>query len=78
MILQIDGLCGSGEVKLASPGMWAGCLALSGQRPQRSLGLENPSSLSLVLSPNIAIVTQTPPSSLLNQQRAPLSYYHLL
>ena len=78
MILQIDGLFGSGKVKLASPGIWDGCLALPGQRLQRSLGLESPTSLPLALNPNAAIVTQTPPTNLLSQQRTLLSYYHLL
>lgn len=49
-----------GCLEVASPGMWVACLALSGQRLQRSLGLESPISLSLALSPKAAIVTQTP------------------
>ena len=57
MMPQTDGLFGSGEVRLASPGGCAGCLALSGQRLGGSLRLESP---SLVPSPNAVAVTQIP------------------
>lgn len=56
-IPQVDGLSGSGKVRLTSPRMWAKNLTLSGQRVRVS-GLGEHLLPSVAPSPDPAIVAQ--------------------